>query len=222
MYISSKHVVNNDRITSDLCKNNEVLTSKMLMTNKHIYNKIVNFNLKCMVKHILHINISITGVINIELTIFDIINYRLGFILILKLLKKHCNYKLLSNDAESLITNKHVIFDQEESILFIDKFDKLLYTFKQETNDIIRKSIEANQRYIIEDELMIESNNKNNVSIVNSLYMTKFEELRKEICVDFPKIYKKINGYFESTYNTFSQDSIRYMKKADIHSIIII
>jgi hypothetical protein len=52
-------------------------------------------------------------------------------------------------------------------------------------------------------------------------FNVKLREFIIEVKYDFPDLYKKIEGYFNSINIIFYDDTMRYMKKAEMYSIII-
>lgn len=52
-------------------------------------------------------------------------------------------------------------------------------------------------------------------------FLIKFNNLNLELQKDFPRYYKYIKGYFKYVDSDFKNDAVRYMKKADIFSILI-
>lgn len=115
---------------------------------------------------------------------------------------------------------------KEENNLFLQKTKKVLDKEKEDKSDnlIFDKSLLIGiNSYDVITKII---NNSTYVSI-NYLekqlktYNLKFKNFEKEIKDDFPKIYKKLHGYFEIAEDTFNNDIKRVIEYSKIISIII-
>jgi|ERR1700730_531423 len=143
-------------------------------------------------------------------------------------------------DVQKDNNEKEIIKDEN----LFSELDELIYSFKSE-NDIFLKKCKDT----LNENAELQQLNCNNFILSNIEYMdqlmkeilknkcfipvkilleciksfiTKFREFDEEIEKEFSKIYKrKLHGFFKSIDIQFSNDAVRYMKKADVYSIFL-
>jgi len=134
-----------------------------------------------------------------------------------KFLKK-CN-DVLSIDNEDCNKNLYI---QEES-----NNEKAIHKYIHQNHEIIYDKLNNNYNLKYTNKLVQEILKNKTFIPINILFeciknfTVKFNELFFEIEDAFPRYYKHIKGFLESLDIEFSNDVIRFMKKADIHSILI-